>query len=56
VRADLLAEDRDVLLIGHMPHIARLARALAPDSAELPLHGAIAFVRRRELAEVALLN
>jgi hypothetical protein len=28
-----------------MPHIARLARALAPDSAEFPLHGAIAFER-----------
>jgi phosphohistidine phosphatase len=45
MRADLLAEDRDVLLVGHMPHIARLARALVPDSAEFPLHGVIAFER-----------
>jgi phosphohistidine phosphatase len=45
MRADLSADDRDVLLVGHMPHIARLARALAPDSAEFPLNGAIAFVR-----------
>jgi len=45
MRADLTADDRDVLLVGHMPHIARLAHALAPDSAAFPLHGAIAFER-----------
>ncbi len=45
MRADLMAEDCDVLLVGHMPHLPALARALAPDSAELPLHGAIAFER-----------
>jgi phosphohistidine phosphatase len=42
MRDTLLAETRDVLLVGHMPHIAALLRELAPTSAEFPLHGLVA--------------
>lgn len=45
MRDELATEDRDVLLVGHMPHIAGLARALVPESAEFPLHGAVGFER-----------
>ena len=43
IRDELAAETRDVLLVGHMPHIAALARALGNDAAEFPLHGLIGF-------------
>ena len=45
MRTELGAEDRDVLLVGHMPNIARLARALSPAAAEFPLHGLVLFER-----------
>ena len=49
MRDELAAESRDVLLVGHMPHIARLARLLA--GAEMPLHGAIALERAANPSE-----
>jgi phosphohistidine phosphatase len=48
MRDELFGESRDILLVGHMPHIADLARLMAPDAARLPLNGAIAFERSDE--------
>jgi phosphohistidine phosphatase len=49
MRDDLLAESRDVLLVGHMPHIADLSRLMSRGTAgSFPLNGAIAFERRGE--------
>jgi phosphohistidine phosphatase len=45
---ELRAESRDVVLAGHMPHIADLARALAGDGAGVPLHGMTALERRND--------
>jgi phosphohistidine phosphatase SixA len=45
LRDELIAETRDVLLVGHMPHIARLSALLAPGSGTFPLHGMMAFER-----------
>lgn len=45
MRIELAAETRDVLLAGHMPHIARLLQALSPDSAALPLNGGVGLER-----------
>ena len=41
MRDELAAETREVLVVGHMPNIAGLARALAPASAAFPLHGLV---------------
>jgi phosphohistidine phosphatase len=38
-------ETRDVMLAGHMPHMADLLRALSPSSAPFPLHGLVALER-----------
>ena len=43
--ADLAAETRDVMLVGHMPNIATIAARLAGADAGFPLHGAICFER-----------
>lgn len=48
MRDELLGESRDVLLVGHMPHIADLARLMSPGSAAFPLNGLIAFERSGE--------
>lgn len=45
MRIELGAETRDVLLTGHMPHIARLLEALSPGSAPMPLHGGVGLER-----------
>ena len=45
MRADLTAEDRDILLVGHMTNIADLAHALVPDGSRFPLHGLIGIER-----------
>jgi phosphohistidine phosphatase len=45
MRADLMAEDRDVLLVGHMTNIADLAHVLVPAGAAFPLHGLIGVER-----------
>ena len=47
MRDRLLGETRDLMLVGHMPHLPRLLRALvgAPDEAAepgFPLHGMVA--------------
>jgi phosphohistidine phosphatase len=45
IRHELAAESRDLLLVGHMPNIAALARALARGGEPFPLHGLIVFER-----------
>jgi phosphohistidine phosphatase len=45
MRDELNVESRDVMLVGHMPHIAALARRLSPDAGEFPLNGVVAFRR-----------
>jgi phosphohistidine phosphatase len=47
LRDELSVETRDVLLVGHMPHIARLAQCLA-DVDEFPLNGMIGFERSED--------
>lgn len=44
LRDELAVESRDVLLVGHIPHIVALARLVGATSA-LPLHGAIGLSR-----------
>jgi phosphohistidine phosphatase len=41
VRDALLRETRDVLLVGHRPHIYDLLRSMSPDSALFPTHGMV---------------
>jgi phosphohistidine phosphatase len=41
----LVGESADVMVVGHMPHLARLARQLAPEADEFPLHGIVSFDR-----------
>jgi phosphohistidine phosphatase len=43
LRDELGAETRDVLLVGHMPHIARLAHLLSGGNVQMPLHGMVGF-------------
>ena len=43
LRDELAAENRDVLLVGHMPHIARLTALLSGGAVTMPLHGTIGF-------------
>lgn len=38
---ELLGETRNVLLVGHRPHLPALALALAPGADGLPVHGAM---------------
>ncbi len=45
MRAALDAEACDVMVVGHMPNIARLAAGLAGTDVEFPLHGAVCFER-----------
>ena len=45
LRDELAAETRDVLLVGHMPHIARLVAMLSPGYA-IPVHGSVTLERR----------
>lgn len=42
----LIAEEVDVLIVGHRPHLPELLRALVPDAVELPLHGAVCLERQ----------
>ena len=48
MRAVLAAEDRDVMLVGHMPNIAALAARLIGRDVAFPLHGAVCFERGAE--------
>ena len=45
LRDELVAESRDVLLVGHMPHIARLTRLLSRGEVEIPMNGLVGFER-----------
>lgn len=44
----LARESRDIMLAGHMPHMADLLRALSPASAPFPLNGLVALERRED--------
>ena len=44
IRTEIEADTRDLLLVGHMPGISDLARALAPGAA-VPLHGYVVLQR-----------
>lgn len=39
------AEDNDVMVVGHMPHLPELARRLSPEGDPFPLHGLVGFER-----------
>jgi phosphohistidine phosphatase len=41
LRDALRAESEDLLVVGHMPHIAELLQLLVPDTAQFPLHGVV---------------
>jgi len=45
LRDELAAEARDVLLVGHLPHIARLTAVLTAGAAVMPLHGMLGLER-----------
>jgi hypothetical protein len=45
MRDELAAESRDVLLAGHMPHIARLVQMLSDGAATMPAHGMVGLER-----------
>ena len=48
LRDELAAETRNVLLVGHMPHIARLASLLSQGSVAIPLNGMVGLERSPE--------
>lgn len=53
IRDELAAETRSILLVGHMPHLARLLRMMCGDPADdtandFPLHGCVALNRQGE--------
>jgi phosphohistidine phosphatase len=48
MRDELFGESRDVLLVGHMPHMADLARLMAPGTGAFPLNGLVALERMGE--------
>jgi phosphohistidine phosphatase len=41
VRDALPGETQDLLVVGHMPHIAALLQQLVPDAAQFPVHGMV---------------
>jgi len=45
IHHELDAETRDILLVGHMPYLPDLARALAGAPCDFPVHGMIGFER-----------
>jgi phosphohistidine phosphatase len=45
MRDELARETRDVMLVGHMPHIAALAFLLAEEANEFPLNGCVSLER-----------
>jgi phosphohistidine phosphatase len=45
LRDELAAETRDVLLVGHMPNIAKLTALLSGGAAAMPLHGMVGLER-----------
>jgi phosphohistidine phosphatase len=51
LRDELMAESRDVLLVGHMPHIRALAHLLSRGTSDLEPHGLVALERKDGLFE-----
>jgi phosphohistidine phosphatase len=45
MRDAIREEERDLLVTGHMPHIAALLQLLAPDAAQFPAHGLVMLER-----------
>ena len=45
IHTELVADTRDILLVGHIPNIFSLAQTLVPTGAALPLHGLVGFER-----------
>jgi phosphohistidine phosphatase len=54
IREAVDAEDRDIMAVGHMPHLAILLREMAPGSAPFPLHGLVVLERMSEGYEEGL--
>jgi len=48
IRDALFGESRDLLLVGHMPHVPALAELLSKDIRSFPLHGLVVFERRED--------
>jgi len=48
LRDELAVENRDVLLVGHMPHIARLTALLSGGAVTMPLHGTVGFEKSED--------
>jgi phosphohistidine phosphatase len=46
IRHELAADTRDILVVGHMPGISDLARALDPATPGVPLHGFVTLERQ----------
>ena len=42
IRERLLGENRDVMLVGHMPHLPRLYESLIREPSSFPMHGLVA--------------
>jgi phosphohistidine phosphatase len=42
IRDRLLGEDRNVMVVGHMPHLPRLLEILTHEAASFPMHGLVA--------------
>jgi phosphohistidine phosphatase len=45
ITVELNADDRDVLLVGHMPHLPTLARRLCDGVRDFPMNGMVALER-----------
>jgi phosphohistidine phosphatase len=48
IRDVLNAETRDVMLVGHLPHLPRVFQLLTGSAEEFPLHGLVALAREGE--------
>jgi phosphohistidine phosphatase len=48
LRDELAMEERDVLLVGHMPHIAALTASLSGGAVSMPTHGMVGFERSED--------
>ncbi len=48
LRDELAAEERDVLVVGHMPHIAALTDLLSGGAVSMPAHGMVGLERSED--------
>ena len=48
IQDTLQHETRDVMLVGHMPHMASLLQVLTGEPRQFPLHGIVALERNGE--------